>query len=72
MPKYLVLYRMHTDWPCSGRDDRLHMQHFQDPDQARSWMDDLFKTFDPECVDIQLYEYTGIQYVLVERRHRDV
>lgn len=70
MPKYLIIYHMHYDWPCSGPDDRTEMLTFKDVEQAHFFMQDL-RGF-PDCVEVHLYEYTGIQYVLVERWKKDV
>ena len=67
MPKFLVIYRMEYLWAESGPDSRIAIQSFDDVSSARSYMSNMMDAFD-ECAEIHLYEYTGIQYVLVERR----
>lgn len=67
MPKYLVIYHTHVDWPLTGSDDKTGMQTFDDPEEARIWIRNFMDAF-CECDEVHLYEYTGIQYVLIERR----
>ena len=67
MPKYIVIYHVLTEWPLSGPESLTHMQTFDDVEDARSWMRTYMDAF-CECDEIHLYEYTGIQYVLIERR----
>ena len=69
MPNYVVIYHMHTDWALTGSEDRTAMQSFGDPDEARKYMRSMMDAFS-ECSEIHLYEYTGIQYVLIERMVR--
>ena len=69
MPKYLVIYNMHSVWAATGQEDQTSMQSFDDPDDARQWGRELFESFE-ECDEIHLYEYTGIQYVLIGRMIR--
>lgn len=69
MPKYLVIYHTHVDWPMTGPADKTDMQGFNDPEKAREFVRDFMDAFDI-CDEVHLYEYTGIQYVLVERWHK--
>lgn len=69
MPKYLVIFRTETVWPVSGTESRTSFNTFDEIEQARQFADDLEDMW-PDWKDIQIYEYTGIQYVIVERRHK--
>ena len=66
MDKYLVIYHLRSEWPMSGVEEKSLTVFFNDADAARSWADDVFEEFE-DCTDVQLYEYTGIQYVLIGR-----
>lgn len=68
MPKYLLIFRTETEWPVSGTESRTGINTFDDIEMARQIADDLEDLW-TDWTDIQIYEYTGIQYVLVERRH---
>lgn len=68
MPKYLLIYRTETVWPVSGTEIRTDTIFFDTMESAQSFADSFVNAWD-DCTDIQIYEYTGIQYVLVERRH---
>lgn len=67
MPKYLLIYRTETVWPISGTEGRTGINTFDDIVLARQFADDLEDMW-PDWTDIQIYEYTGIQYVIVNRR----
>ena len=70
MPKYMVIYHTHWDWPLSGPEDQIKTEFFDDATKARNFMGDMLLVwFKKELRDVQMYEYTGIQYVLVERVH---
>lgn len=69
MPKYLVIFRTETVWPVSETESRTCTYIFDEIEQARQFADDLEDMW-PDWTDIQIYEYTGIQYVIVERRHK--
>lgn len=69
MPKYLVIFRTETVWTISGTESRTSMNTFDDMEQARKFADDLEEMW-PDWKDLQIYEYTGIQYVIVDRRHK--
>ena len=71
MPKFLIIYRRATDWPLSGHMETTACQPFDNLESASDWLDDIWQMLSEDCTDAQLYEYTGIQYVLIERRHRD-
>ena len=70
MKKYLVIFHVQNDWPMTGRSDVTNCWFFNEFDKAKAWSDE--KWMDDDVADIQIYEYTGIQYVLVDRRHKDV
>lgn len=69
MDKYLVVFHIARDWPLTGLSVVTNCWLFDDVDEAKQWA--LEKWKDVDVKDIQIYEYTGIQYVLFERRHRD-
>ena len=69
MSKYLVVFHIVRDWPLTGRSEVTNCWLFEDVDEAKQWA--FEKWIDADVKDIQIYEYTGIQYVLFERRHRD-
>lgn len=69
MPKYLVIFRTVTVWPIDGPETRNSYYPFEHFKLAQQFADDLEDMW-PDWKDIQIYDYTGIQYVLVERRHR--
>ena len=69
MKKYLVVFHTVYDRPVTGRSEFTDCWLFNDVDEAKQWTDE--KWMDEDVKDIQLYEYTGIQYVLFERRHKD-
>ena len=69
MPKYLVIFRTETIWPIDGTEIRTSFHTFEDMELAQQFADDLEDMW-PDWTDIQIYEYTGIQYVIVERRHK--
>ena len=69
MEKYLVVYHLRTEWPLTGVEERSYAYFFKDVDAARKLLDHVTKFYD--CTDAQVYEYTGIQYVQIERRHCD-
>ena len=69
MPKYLVIFRSETVWPISGTEGRTSINTFDDIEQARQFADDLEDMWQ-DWTDIQIYEYTGIQYVIIDRRHK--
>lgn len=69
MPKYMLIYLTQTVWPIDGQVSRMAMCHFDYFEMASHFADDLEDMW-PDWQDIQIYEYTGIQYVLVERRHK--
>lgn len=69
MPKYLLIFRTETVWPISGTEGRTRINTFDDISRARQFADDLEDMW-PDWTDIQIYEYTGIQYVIVDRRSK--
>ena len=70
MNKYLVIFRTETVWPIEGPESRISFYPFDDMPHAHTFADELEDMW-PDWKDIQIYEYTGIQYVLVERRHKE-
>ena len=69
MLKYLVVFHIVRYWPMTGRSETSNCWLFDEVDKAKKWAADEWQ--DDDVKDIQIYEYTGIQYVLIERRHRD-
>ena len=70
MEKYLVVYHMRSEWPLSGVEEHSSSFFMDDVDSAKNVLEAMFEDC-ADCTDVQLYEYTGIQYVQIERRHRD-
>ena len=70
MPKYMVVYLVKTDWSF-GTEANARSSFFDKPETVAQFCEDVWN-FYPDVTDLQWYEYTGIQYVLVERRHKDV
>ena len=72
MPKYMVIYHILRDWPLSGSEEQTKTEFFEDYVKALNFMGDILLIwFKKELKDAQMYEYTGIQYELVERMHAD-
>ena len=69
MPKYLVIFRTETVWPISGTEGRTCIYTFDDISKAQQFADDLEDMWQ-DWTDIQIYEYTGIQYVIIDRRSK--
>ena len=69
MTQYLVVFHIVHDWPVTGRSEVTNCWLFKDLDEANQWISE--KWMDEDVKDIQIYEYTGIQYVMFGRRHRD-
>ena len=70
MPEFLIIYRLHQNWPLTGEQNFTKTETFDFLDPAKLWIDAMWNEWS-DCKDLQLYEYNGVQYVLVERRHRD-
>ena len=64
MPKFMVLITSHFDGETQSA-----AHFFDDIDLARQYSDDTWSVYD--CLtDLQIYEYSGIQYYIIDRRCR--
>ena len=71
MDPYMMIYRTEETWPITGKDVQQKAFFFLDIKAAHSYRDKLIDIYPETLTDVQIYEYTGIQYVLVERWHND-
>ena len=71
MDPYMLLYRTEETWPLTGKDVHQKTFFFLDINAAHSYRDKLFDIYPEILTDYQIYEYTGIQYVMIERWHKD-
>lgn len=69
MPKYMVIYMVKVNWSF-GPEATTRTCFFEKPETVAQYCEDVWNYY-PDVTDLQWYEYTGIQYVLVERRHKD-
>ena len=69
MPKYMVVYLVKVNWSF-GPEASVRTYFFEKPDVVAQYCEDVWNLY-PDVTDLQWYEYTGIQYVLVERRHKE-
>lgn len=72
MDPYMMVYRTKEHWPITGTQITQKAYFFLDITAAHVYRDKLVEIYPETLTDIQIYEYTGIQYVLVERWHQDV
>ena len=71
MYPYMMIYRTEETWPITGKDVQQKAFFFLDINAAHSYRDKLLDIYPEILTDVQIYEYTGIQYVLVERWHNN-
>lgn len=71
MDPYMMVYRTQEQWPITGTQITQKAYFFFDISAAHSYRDKLIDIYSETLTDVQIYEYTGIQYVLVERWHKD-
>lgn len=71
MDPYMMVYRTQEQWPITGTQVTQKAYFFFDITAAHSYRDKLIDIYSETLTDVQIYEYTGIQYVLVERWHKD-
>lgn len=71
MDPYMMIYRTEVTWTITGKDVQQKAFFFLDITAAHSYRDKLIDIYPETLTDVQIYEYTGIQYVLVERWHND-
>lgn len=71
MDPYMMVYRTQEQWPITGTQITQKAYFFFDISAAHSYRDMLIDIYPETLTDVQIYEYTGIQYVLVERWHKD-
>ena len=69
MINYLVVVHTVHDWPVAGRAEATNTYMFVLPQAATGWSDE--KWMEEDVKDLQIYEYDGTQYVLIDRRHKD-
>ena len=70
MPEYMIVYQTRKNWAL-GPDEKTQSVFFEDQGLAHDFFNDMWEMY-PNLVNLQMYDYTGIQYVIIERRHRDV
>ena len=70
MDPYMMIYRTEETWPITGKVVQQKAYFFLDIIAAHSYRDTLLEAYSEIQADVQIYEYTGIQYVLVERWHK--
>lgn len=71
MDPYMLIYRTKEHWPITGTQITQKTFFFLDICAARLYMDRLKKIYPETLTDAQIYEYTGVQYVLIERWHKE-
>ena len=71
MDPYMMVYRTKEHWPITGVQITQKAYFFLDIGAAHVYRDKLVEIYPETLTDVQIYEYTGIQYVLVERWHKD-
>lgn len=69
MDPYMLIYRTKEHWPITGVQITQKAYFFLDITAAHVYRDKLVDIYPETLTDVQIYEYTGIQYVLVERVH---
>lgn len=67
MDPYMLVYRTEETWPVTGTQVERRAVFFQKITSAHSYRDKLVDIYPETLTDVQIYEYTGIQYVQVER-----
>lgn len=72
MDPYMLIYRTEETWPITGKDVHQKVFFFFDINAAHSYRDKLLDIYPEILTGWQIYEYTGIQYVLIERWTKDV
>lgn len=68
MKEYMVIFRTEEDWPRAGKEVDQKAVFLHDIVAAHAYRDNLLNWV-PYLTDVQIYEYTGIQYILIERWH---
>ena len=71
MPQYMIVYRTWKDWPATGPQEQTAAKFFEDQGLAHDFFNDMWAMC-PDLVDLQMYDYTGIEYVKIRSCHRDV
>lgn len=71
MDPYMLIYRTEETWPITGKDVHQKVFFFLDIHAAHSYQGKLLEIYGNTLTDWQIYEYTGIQYVMIERWHKD-
>lgn len=67
MDPYMLVYRTEETWPITGKQIEQKVFFFLSINAAHSYRDKLVDIYPKTLTDVQIYEYTGIQYVQVER-----
>lgn len=70
MDPYMLIYRTKEQWPITGTQITQKAYFFLDIIAAHVYCDKLVEIYPETLTDVQIYEYTGIQYVLIERKVR--
>ena len=71
MDKYMLIYRTAEKWPITGWQINQKTFFFFDIEAAHIYRDKLHDLYPETLTDCQIYEYSGIQYVMIERWHKD-
>lgn len=70
MPEQMVIYKQIT-FNINGTHTEIRALFFEEPQEARDFVNHIWDLFS-NVVDMQRYDYTGYEYVLLERKHRDL
>lgn len=70
MPENMIIYKQITFNSC-GIHEEVRSIFFEESQDARDFINDAWNLCNT-IVDIQRYDYTGCEYVLLERKHRDL
>lgn len=70
MPENMVIYKQIT-FNINGSHTEIRALFFDEPADAREFVNNIWNIF-TTVTDIQRYDYTGYEYVLLERKHRDL
>ena len=71
MYQYMLIYLTKETWPVEGELFTQKCYFFNVGGSARIYMDHLRETYPDTLMEVQIYEYTGNEYALVERWHKD-
>lgn len=70
MPQYMIIYKTRKNWLALGPEEKTQAVFFEDRGLAQDFFCDM-KNMYPDLVDLQMYDYTGHEYVLLTRWHKD-